>query len=91
MGPGSTRTEIHLKSWRSRIAVAAAVGREAFTIPLTAGSASAAITDPDGSSAIGGSRSHRTCQMEGKELLAEGRYREFRCRWNDPFRELRAR
>ncbi|PJE95729.1 hypothetical protein CUT44_20860 [Streptomyces carminius] len=77
-----------MKPWRSRIAAAAVVGMAAVTIPLTAGSASAAPTDPDGFRLDSGWRSHHTCQMEGKAFLDEGLYREFQCRWNAPYWEV---
>ncbi|GAB3180615.1 hypothetical protein [Streptomyces incanus] len=75
-----------MKSWRSRIAAAVVVGTAVVTIPLTAGSASAA--DPDGFNLVGGFRDHHICQVEGKALLDEGLYREFQCRWNAPYWEV---
>ncbi|WP_158791175.1 hypothetical protein [Streptomyces sp. NRRL WC-3549] len=71
-----------MKSWRSRIAAAAVVGAAAVTIPLTAGSASAVVTDPDGFHLAGGTRTHDECQLEGRLDLEQNGYTEFQCRWN---------
>ncbi|MDQ0786893.1 hypothetical protein [Streptomyces sp. B3I8] len=70
-----------MKSWRSRIAVAAVIGAAAVTIPLTAGSASA-VTDPDGFQLASGSRTHDACQEEGRYDLEFNGFHEFQCRWN---------
>ncbi|MEK8144342.1 hypothetical protein NKH18_28365 [Streptomyces sp. M10(2022)] len=70
-----------MKSWRSRIATAAVVCAAAVTIPLTAGSASAA-TDPDGFHFASGTRTHDQCQEEGQYDLKYNGYTEFQCRWN---------
>lgn len=73
-----------MKSWRSRIAAAAVVGAAAVTIPLTAGSASAVPTDPDGFHPAGGFSTHHMCQVEGRDYIATNwmGYTEFQCRWS---------
>ncbi|MFI2377434.1 hypothetical protein ACH5AO_20510 [Streptomyces sp. NPDC018964] len=73
-----------MKSWRSRIAAAAAVGTAMVAIPLTAGSASAAVTDPWGYQMVGGTVDQLECAEAGQELLAQG-WVNFYCDWNDPF------
>ncbi|WP_436737333.1 hypothetical protein [Streptomyces sp. BBFR102] len=75
-----------MKSWRSRIAAAAVVGAAALTIPLTAGSASAYPTDPDGFVVVGGMTTHHECQEQGNIEL-QGKWNEFQCRW-EPRTEL---
>ncbi|MEU2896880.1 hypothetical protein ACWC4E_09265 [Streptomyces sp. NPDC001273] len=79
-----------MKSWRSRIAAAAVVAAAAVTIPLTAGSASAVPTDPDGFHLAGGFTTHHVCQVEGRDYIAtnESGYTEFQCRWNAPYWEV---
>lgn len=69
-----------MKSWRSRIAAAAVAGAAAATLPLTAGSASAA-TNGDGFQLAGGTLTHEECQEWGREDLENG-FIEFQCRWN---------
>ncbi|MFC8423109.1 hypothetical protein ACFUN7_19930 [Streptomyces sp. NPDC057236] len=71
-----------MKSWRSRIAVA--VGTAALAVPLVAGSASAAGTNPWGYREVGGSTNKLECVQAGQELLARG-WVNYYCDWDDPF------
>ncbi len=64
--PGSVVEEMRMRSWRSRIAAAAVVGAAAVAIPLTARTASAAYTDPDGFHLAGGTLTHDQCRPEGR-------------------------
>ncbi|MEU9557211.1 hypothetical protein [Streptomyces fumanus] len=57
--------KMRVKVWRSRIAAAAVVGAAAVTIPPTAGSASAAVTAPDGFHLADGTSTHDECQVKG--------------------------
>ncbi|MEZ3179764.1 hypothetical protein KYY02_14055 [Streptomyces pimonensis] len=72
-----------MKSWRSRIA-AAAVGTAMVAIPLTAGPASAAETNPWGYRMVGGTVDQLECARDGQELLAQG-WVNFYCDWDGYF------
>ena len=61
---------------------AAVVSAAAVIIPLTAGSASAVVTDPDGFHLSSGSLTHEECQYQGRLSLEQNGYTEFQCRWN---------
>ncbi|MFI8093673.1 hypothetical protein ACIF9R_36090 [Streptomyces sp. NPDC086080] len=76
-----------MKSWRNRIAAAFVVGAAAVTIPLSAGSASAWVTDPDGFHLAGGTLTHHECQEGGWYDIHVNGYSEFQCRWNAPYWE----
>ncbi|WP_217140826.1 hypothetical protein [Streptomyces sp. AC627_RSS907] len=69
-----------MKSWRSRVAAAVAVGVAAVTIPLTAGSASAAATDPDGFRLVGGWVKYQSCMNDGQDGLGSY-WGEYQCRY----------
>lgn len=85
-----------MKSWRSRVATAVAVGVAAVAIPLSAGSASAAETGRQGYQAssgwvdqwgyekISGWRDKLMCQEDGEYALAHG-YVNYYCAWEDPY------
>lgn len=73
-----------MKSWRSRVVAAVAVGIAVVTIPLTAGPASAADTNPWGYIAISGWRDKLACVDDGQYALAHG-YVNYYCDWDDPY------
>ncbi|MEV7862972.1 hypothetical protein AB0O86_30235 [Streptomyces hirsutus] len=79
-----------MTSWRSRIAAAAVAGAALLAVPLTAGTASAVPTDPDGFHLAGGFSTHHACQVEGRDYIDHNTqgYREFQCRWNDGIWEV---